>query len=109
MTQLGVVRTNFETSNARDFDAFEENLAPDMTFEGPMAAASGAAEARQGIEGMRQTIEIVATAGDGADVITWFLMHRPERAPMSVDNWSQVADAKVAQVRVTFDPRPLLS
>lgn len=48
---METMRRYFETWNARDFDAFEEQLADDITFAGPLGTANRPAECRRGIEG----------------------------------------------------------
>ena len=101
----------FDTWNARDFDAFEAQLADEITFAGPLGTASGPAECRRGIEGLSAIVsraEIVTMVGDGDEVITWFELQRDGEAPIPVANWARVRDGKIVRVRVTFDPRPLL-
>ena len=46
---------------------------------------------------------------DDDDVLAWFELHPKDGEPVPVVNWCHVEDGRVAQVRVTFDPRPLLS
>jgi hypothetical protein len=46
---------------------------------------------------------------DGADAITWFDLHTTVAEPMPVANWSHVENGEITRVRVTFDPRGLVS
>lgn len=47
---------------------------------------------------------------DGPDVITWFHLHPADGAePLPVANWAQVTGGRIRRIRVTFDPRPLLT
>src|SRR3954470_23625647 len=111
MTPTETMQHYFETWNARDFDAFEAQLAEDVTFAGPLGTAEGPAECRRGIEGlsrMTERAEVLAMAADGADVLTLFALHVPDGDPVPVANWSRVEDGRIRRVRVTFDPRPLL-
>ncbi len=111
MTPIETMRRYFETWNARDFDAFEAQLADDMTFAGPLGSAGGPAECRRGIEGlakMTDRAEVLTMVSRGPDVLTWFELHTPNADPVPVANWAQVQDGKILRVRVTFDPRPLL-
>jgi hypothetical protein len=111
MTPKETMRRYFETWNAHDFDAFEAQLADDMTFAGPLGTANGPAECRRGIEGLAKLMDraqVLTMVADGPDVITWFELHTPEADPVPVANWAQVHDGKIGRVRVTFDPRPLL-
>lgn len=105
------MRRYFDTWNIRDFDAFEAQLADGIAFAGPLGTASGAAEARQGIEGLSSLVErteVIRMAADGPDVLTWFALHVPGTEPIPVANWAQVRDGMIQRVHVTFDPRPLL-
>ena len=105
------MRRYFEFWNARDFDAFEAQLADDITFVGPLGTANGPAECRRGIEGLANLMEraeVLAMVADGQQVITWFELHTPDTDPVPVANWARVDDGRVRRVRVTFDPRPLL-
>jgi hypothetical protein len=111
MTPKETMRRYFETWNARDFGAFERQLADDMSFAGPLGTTDGPAETRRGIERMSKLMdraEIITMVADGADVITWFHLHVPDADPLPVANWARVEDGKIRRVRVTFDPRPLL-
>ena len=102
----------FETWNARDFDAFEAQLGEDITFAGPLGTATGPAECRRGIEGlaaMMDRVQVAAMVADGPDVITWFELHTTIAEPTPVANWSHVENGKITQIRVTFDPRGLVS
>jgi hypothetical protein len=110
-TPTETMQRYFETWNARDFDAFEAQLASDITFAGPLGTATGPAECRRGIEGLSEIvdrIEIRAMAADGPHVITWFDLRTP-KGDVPVANWATVEDGRIRRVRVTFDPRPLLS
>ena len=105
------MRRYFEFWNARDFDAFEAQLADDITFVGPLGTANGPAECRRGIEGLANLMdraEVLTMVADGQQVITWFELHTPDTDPVPVANWARVEDGRVRRVRVTFDPRPLL-
>jgi hypothetical protein len=111
MTPKETMQRYFDTWNARDFGAFEAQLAGDITFAGPFGTANGPAECRRGIEGLAATmdrVEVVRMLAEDADVITWFQLHTPGREPVPVANWARVEDGHVRRVRVTFDPRPLL-
>jgi hypothetical protein len=111
MTPTQTMRRYFETWNARDFDAFESQLADDVDFAGPLGTANGPAECRRGIEGLSEIVdrvEIRAMAADGRDVITWFDM-RTNAGTLAVANWATVEAGAIRRVRVTFDPRPLLA
>jgi hypothetical protein len=111
MTSTETMQRYFETWNAHEFDAFEAQLADDITFAGPLGTANGPAECRRGIEGLATIIdhvEVLAMVADGPDVITWCELHTPDPTAIPVANWARVEDGWIRRVRVTFDPRPLL-
>src|SRR5947209_18458996 len=87
MTPKETMQRYFETWNARDFDAFEAQLAEEISFAGPLGTARGPAECRSGIEGLSQIIdhaEVLAMTADGPDVISWFELRRPDADPVAV-------------------------
>ena len=111
MTPRETMRRYYETWNARDFDAFEAQLADDADFAGPLGTAHGPAELRAGIEGLSRTVEraeVVVMAADGANVMTWFELRTLGGDVVPVASWALVEDGRIRRVRVTFDPRPLL-
>jgi hypothetical protein len=100
----------FEAWAARDFDALRDVLADDVTFRGPLGEAEGAEACLRGLRGIADGIglpkvRVIAASGD--DVITWFELLTAE-GPLPVANWSRVIDGRIARIRVTFDPRPVL-
>ena len=110
MTPKDTMQRYFETWNAHDFDAFEAQLADDITFAGPLGTANGPAECRQGIQGLAKVVdraEVITMVADGPEVITWFELRLPDADPVPVANWARVEDGRIQRVRVTFDPRPL--
>ena len=46
---------------------------------------------------------------DGPDVLTWFELRTETAAPLAIVNRSHVEAGRITRIRVTFDPRPLLS
>lgn len=56
-------------------------------------------------------IVICVMAAEGADVVTMFELHTTQAdAPLLVANGSQVdKNGAITQIRVAFDPRPMLS
>jgi hypothetical protein len=67
---------------------------------------------REGIEGMSQiTTDMVIRKifVDGPDVLTWFDLSTKSAPPCPTANWSRVENGKITTIRVTFDPRPIVS
>ncbi|MGE5292890.1 MAG: nuclear transport factor 2 family protein [Micromonosporaceae bacterium] len=107
-----VVATYFDSWRTKDFERLRSVLAEDVTFAGPLGTANGADECQKGIEGLsRITTDIVVQKrfADGPDVLTWFDLHTSAAPPCPVANWSHVENGKITRIRVTFDPRPLVS
>src|SRR5690348_14088335 len=109
-TTEALARRYFDAWAARDFDALRKVLADDATFAGPLGEADGAEECIRGLRAIAEAIglprvSIIATQGD--DAITWFELPAKD-GPLAVANWSHVEHGRIARVRATFDPRPLL-
>ncbi len=102
----------FQSWQSKDFDTLGSILADDVSFHGPLATLHGAEEC---LRGLRQLAELITDLDirkmwvDGPDVLTWFDLHTALAPPCPTVNWSHVEDGKIAAIRVTFDPRPLLS
>jgi hypothetical protein len=104
--------TYLDSWRAHDFDRFRTVLADEVTFSGPLAHLSGIDDVTKGMQGLGQiTTDVVVQrmVVDGADVITWFDLHTTVAEPTPVANWSHVEDGKITRIRVTFDPRGLVS
>lgn len=107
-----VVAAYFDAWKGEDFDAFQALLADDVSFTGPFATLDNAQACREGIEGMSQiTTDIVIRKifVDGPDVLTWFDLHTKSAPPCPTANWSHVENGKITTIRVTFDPRAIVS
>ena len=107
-----VAATYFDAWLGRDFDALRAVLADDVTFRGPLGQADGADECLAGLRGLRELITDIVVRHrwvDGPEVVTWFDLHSTAASePSPTVNWSHVEDGRIAAIRVTFDPRPLL-
>ncbi|QIG42742.1 nuclear transport factor 2 family protein [Nocardioides anomalus] len=110
-TPRELAETYFAAWQARDAAALRAVLADDVTFAGPMATLEGADAAVEGLMGLAAAttrLDVLARVDDGDDVITWFEFTLGDRGPVPTANWSHVEDGRIAAVRVTFDPRPIL-
>src|SRR3954462_1603050 len=102
MTPKDTMQRYFETWNARDFDAFEAQLADDADFTGPLGTAHGPAQLRTGIEGLSRTVEraeVVLMAAEGTHVLTWFELHTTGGDPVPVASWATVEEGRVRRGR----------
>jgi hypothetical protein len=107
-----VVATYFDAWRANDFATLRTVLSDNVSFVGPLGRADNAEDYQHGIEGLsgiKTDIAIHKTFVDGPDVLTWFDLHTTAAPPIPVANWSHVENGKITRVRVTFDPRPLLT
>ncbi len=91
----------------------ENGGAQDVTFRGPLGTADDAESCLKGRRGMGEMISDIVvrqifTAGE-KDVITWFDLYPAEAGPVPTANWSHLEDGKIAEIRATFEPRPLLT
>ncbi len=106
-----IVATYFDSWRAHDFATFRANLADDVVFDGPLGhveTAAGCTEAIERLAGMMTDLIITKVFVDGPDVLTWYDMHTAKTGPMPIANWCHVENGKIARIKVTFDPRPLL-
>ena len=107
-----LAETYFQSWQDHDFDTLRSVLADAATFNGPMGKASNADECIAGLRGMSKMmtgIVVLARMVDGDDVVTMFELHTDQAPPCLTANWSHVEDDKIAEIRVVFDPRALLS
>lgn len=105
-----LVDTYFDSWKAKDFVALRSILADDVKFVGPLGTADGADEYQAAMERLGEIttdIVIIKTFYEGDDAVTWFELHTTTAVLSPVANWTHVEDGKIAEVRVTFDPRPL--
>jgi ketosteroid isomerase-like protein len=112
LAAVAAAATYFDAWRSRDFAALRSVLADEATFVGPMGTAEGADACVAGIEQLSTiTTDIVVRKRfvSGDDVLTWFDLHTSVAPPCPVANWSHVRDGRITAVRVTFDPRPLVS
>lgn len=107
------VTVYFDSWKARDFGRLRSVLAPEVDFVGVLGTASGIDECVAGLQGMAETImtdlTLHARVVEGQDAITWFDLHTRTAQPIPTANWSRVENGLITRIRVTFDPRPLMT
>jgi len=111
MSPSELAETYFRAWEGKDFDALRAILADDATFRGPLATADDGDACVAGLRGMAQILERVDVTRrwvDGDDVITWFDLYTTVAEPVPVVNWSRMRGGRIAEIRATFDPRPLI-
>ena len=111
-TPTQLAETYFDAWQLRDVERLRAILADDVTFRGPLGAADGVEACVAGLMGMAQMIteiDVLHRWDDGTDVITWFELHTAGTDPTPTVNWSHAELGKINRIRVTFDPRGILS
>lgn len=107
-----VAAAYFDAWKANDIEAVRPLLDADVNFAGAMGTTRGPAETLQGLGGMfamTEQVEVVRRWVDGPDVLTWFELCTASAGPMAIVNWSHIEAGLITRIRVTFDPRPLLT
>jgi predicted lipid-binding transport protein (Tim44 family) len=107
-----VAEAYFEAWKSKDVERVRPLLHPDVDFAGALGATRGAEETLTGLAGMfamTDQVDVVRRWVDGPDVLTWFELRTAKTGPMAIVNWSHVDEGLITRIRVTFDPRPMLS
>lgn len=111
MTPKEIATTYFDCWKRHDFDGLRAILADDVAFAGPMGTASGADDYVRSLAGFAESLDdirVVKMLADDSDALTWFELQAKGVDSVPVVNWCHVEDGRLQQVRVTFDPRPML-
>jgi ketosteroid isomerase-like protein len=106
-----IMATYFDCWQKGDVATLRTILADDFSFRGPLRQVDNAEDGVRAMRSLAQmTTDIVVRKVFAArqDVLTWFELHTAAAPPCPVANWSHVDDGKIARIRATFDPRPLL-
>ena len=84
----------------------------EVTFDGALGSTRGIEETVAGLGrmfAMTEHVEVLHRWLDGPDVLTWFELRTMTAGPLAIVNWTHVDAGLITRIRVTFDPRPLLS
>lgn len=104
--------TYFEAWRGHDFARLRSVLADDVDFAGPLGEVKGGDDCLRGLEGLSRImtgIDIQKVFVAGPDVLTWYDMATSVAEPVPVANWMHIEDGKITRIRVTFDPRGIVS
>lgn len=107
-----VAAAYFDAWTNNDIERVQPLVHADVTFDGALGSTRGAEETLAGLGrmfAMTEHVEVVHRWVDGPDVITWFELRTRTAGPLAIVNWSHVDAGRITRIRVTFDPRPLLS
>ncbi|RZD67188.1 nuclear transport factor 2 family protein [Streptomyces albidoflavus] len=93
---------------AADADGLRGVLADEVTFEGPVATASGAAECVAGLVEMGKMIsgdQVEVRLADGGDVLTWSTVRAGGGPGRPTVTWLRVDGERITAIRTVFDAR----
>lgn len=107
-----VAAAYFDAWKSDDIERVRPLVHDDVAFDGALGSTRGADETIAGLGrmfAMTEQVKVVHRWVDGPDVLTWFELHTESAGPLAIVNWSHVEAGRITRIRVTFDPRPLLS
>ena len=107
-----VAAAYFDAWKSNDIERIRPLLHEDVAFDGALGSTRGVDETIAGLGrmfAMTERVEVVHRWVDGPDVLTWFELRTAAAGPLAIVNWSHIEAGRIARIRVTFDPRPLLS
>lgn len=107
----GVAAAYFEAWKSKDINRVRLLLHDDVTFDGALGSKRGIEETIAGLGRMfaiTEHVKVVRRWVDGPDVLTWFDLRTTTTGPLAIINRSHIEAGRIARIRVTFDPRPLL-
>lgn len=84
----------------------------DVNFEGPVGTVAKAQECVQRFTSLIEIvdqIEVKTRLGSDDEVITRLELPTSGAPPATTAYWSRIIEAKIARIRITFDPRQVLS
>lgn len=107
-----VAAAYFDAWTSNDIERVRPLVHDDVTFDGALGSTRDAEETLAGLArmfAMTERVEVLHRWVDGPDVITWFELRTRTAGPLAIVNWSHIEAGRITRIRVTFDPRPLLS
>ncbi|GAB7075288.1 MULTISPECIES: nuclear transport factor 2 family protein [Streptomyces] len=93
---------------AADADGLRGVLADEVTFEGPVATASGVAECVAGLVEMGKMIsgdQVEVRLADGGNVLTWSTVRAGGGPGRPTVTWLRVDGERITAIRTVFDAR----
>jgi hypothetical protein len=107
-----VATAYFDAWKSNDVELVRPLLHEDVNFVGALGSTQGAEDTLAGLGrmfAMTKSVDVVHRWVDGPDVLTWFELQTASAGLLAIVNWSHVEAGRITRIRVTFDPRPLLS
>lgn len=114
MTEIlkNIGNSYFRSWKEHDFKTLRSLFSEHVNFVGALGTAHGADECIKGLQGLASIMTDIVIQhmwADESDVITWYDFYTTQTSkPLPVANWCHIENGKITQIRVTFDPRPLL-
>jgi hypothetical protein len=111
-TPEDIAATYFDAWRSNDIELVRPLLHPDVDFAGALGTTQGIEDTLAGLGGMfamTRQVDVVHRWVDGPDVLTWFELRTATAGPLAIVNWSHVEAGRITRIRVTFDPRPMLT
>jgi len=108
----GVAAAYFDAWKGNDIECVRRLLHDAVTFDGALGSTRGVEDTIAGLGrmfAMTEQVDVLHRWVDGPDVVTWFELSTRTAGPLAIVNWSHVEAGRITWIRVTFDPRPLLS
>jgi ketosteroid isomerase-like protein len=109
---LAVVNRFYEATNNRRIDEIAGLVSDEVTFDGPLMQARGAREylaMNEQLLGFHHETKMLRQFEDGDDVCSIYelTMATPagDEQVLTLADWIEVADGKIASQRIYFDPR----
>jgi limonene-1,2-epoxide hydrolase len=107
-----VAAVYFDAWKSNDIERVRPLMHDEVAFDGALGSTRGIDETLAGLSrmfAMTEHVEVLHRWVDGPDVLTWFDLRTKTAGLLPVVNWSHVEDGRITWIRVTFDPRPLLT
>jgi hypothetical protein len=107
-----IANAYFVAWKSNDIEKVRPLVHGEVAFDGALGSTRGAEETITGLGrmfAMTEQVEVLHRWVDGPDVLTWFELRTKTAGPLAVANWSHIEAGLITRIRVTFDPRPLLS
>lgn len=107
-----VAAAYFDAWKSNDVERVRPLLDDNVVFDGSLGSTRGLEQTIAGLGGMfamTAQVDVLHRWVDGPDVLTWFEFRTETAGPLAIVNWSHVEAGRITRIRVTFDPRPLLS
>ncbi|MGH3131731.1 MAG: nuclear transport factor 2 family protein [Gaiellaceae bacterium] len=113
---LDVANSFYSATNERRIDALRDLVADDVSFVGPTMQASGAAEyvgMNEQLLGFHQETRMLQQFEQNGSICSIYELDMSTPAggvlTITMADWLEIADGKIASQRIYFDPREFAS